>query len=96
MGAAPLRYYRDPQEALVTRHLDGLTLVYHRPSGMTHIVDSPLPEIMAALGAEPVEAVQLLDRLRETYDLGEEEEALAGIGLHLDSLAALGLVRIAR
>ena len=30
--------------------LDALTLVYHRSSGITHIVDAPVPEILETLG----------------------------------------------
>ena len=33
--------------------LDALTLVYHRASGITHVVDAPVPEILEAL-SEPL------------------------------------------
>ncbi len=90
------RYYTecDP-DALLMRPLDGLTLIYHRPSGSTHIVDSPVPEILSLLGPAPQMAGNLLERLSADYDLGSREEALSGLEEHLDSLCALGLVRAA-
>lgn len=70
--------------------LDALTLIYHRASGITHIVDSPVPEILEALAAEPQTMSALLARLGETFDLADADpEALAA---RLDELAAVGLV----
>jgi PqqD family protein of HPr-rel-A system len=46
-------------------------LAYHRPSGLTHMLASPLPEIWGALDAEPVSAETLLERLSAHYDLGK-------------------------
>lgn len=85
-------YLGDP-DSLLVRTLDGLTLVYHRPSGITHIVDSPVPEILASAGFEPQSAADLLERLAGDYDLGDRAEALAGLTGHLETLRALGLVR---
>jgi PqqD family protein of HPr-rel-A system len=87
-------YYRDDPDAVVLRALDGLSLLYHRPSGITHIVDSPVPEILAALGlaGQPQSANALLDRLCAEYDL---EGGVEGLEQHLDTLVALGLARVA-
>ena len=70
--------------------LDALTLVYHRASGITHIVDSPVPEILEILADGPLTAPVLLALLGETFDLADADpEALAA---RLDELAAVGLV----
>jgi PqqD family protein of HPr-rel-A system len=70
--------------------LDALTLVYHRASGITHIVDSPVPEILEALAMAPLDADGILARLSERFDLVDADpEALA---VRLDELAAVGLV----
>lgn len=70
--------------------LDALTLVYHRASGITHIVDSPVPEILDTLAAAPLAASDLLARLAEGFDLVDaDQHALA---VRLDELAAVGLV----
>ena len=56
-------YIADDAHALVTVPLDGLSLVYHEPSGATHIVAPPAPDILVALTAGPAEASELLRRL---------------------------------
>jgi PqqD family protein of HPr-rel-A system len=69
--------------------LDGLTVLYHEPSGMTHIVAPPVPEILDALRAGPADAAELLRRLRERFAF-EGEEA---IHARLDELELAGLVQ---
>lgn len=76
--------------------LDDLAILYHRPSGQTHMVISPVPEILAALeGGEPLTAADVHAQLAQLYDLGPGDEALREIEAHLAGLAALGLVRAA-
>ena len=69
--------------------LDALTLIYHRTSGITHIVDAPVPEILGAL-AEPLNVVALLAKLATAYDLLEADPM--ALAVRLDELAAAGLV----
>jgi PqqD family protein of HPr-rel-A system len=70
--------------------LDALTLVYHRASGITHIVDAPVPEILETLGAEALAADELLIRLSERFELADADgDALTA---RLGELAAVGLV----
>ncbi|MBO9712702.1 HPr-rel-A system PqqD family peptide chaperone [Sphingomonas sp.] len=71
--------------------LDALTLIYHRASGITHVVDAPVPEILEALGSETLDAFQLLARLAERFDLADADEA--ALAARLDELAAAGLVQ---
>lgn len=92
-GGAKL-YRLVSEDALHARPLEGLMLVYYRPSGITHLLDSPLPEIIAALDQKPRTAKGVRDRLMRDFDLGPESEALEGLSGHLDALAALGLVRL--
>ena len=49
-------YAADPPETLRTVELEGLTLLYHRRSGLTHILAPPAPQILAALAAGPASA----------------------------------------
>jgi len=72
--------------------LDGLTLLFHEPSGMTHIVAPPAPEILDALRQGPADAAELLRRLRNHYDF-EGDEAADALHARLDELEAAGLVR---
>ena len=84
-------YYRDSADAVVERDLDGLRLVFHRPSGITHILVSPLPEIFALLSEQPSSAQDVWQHLTEQYELEGES---AGLAQHLDELTALGLARV--
>lgn len=87
-------------EALSIRPLDELTAIYHRKSGITHLVTDPVPQILEAManGAGTVE--EILAALRERYELGDvapgdgegEGGAEAIIAARLDELAELGLI----
>ncbi len=80
-------------EGLDVRPLDALTLVYHPASGQTHLLASPLPEILDLLAAKPLDSADVVARLGERFDL--EGDAAQLIGERLDELAALGLVACA-
>lgn len=85
--AAPL-YAADPKESLRAVTLDGLSLLFHVPSGTTHIVAPPAPEILAALQRGPADVAELLHRLRAEFEV--EGDALQA---RLDELEEAGLVR---
>jgi PqqD family protein of HPr-rel-A system len=70
--------------------LDALTLIYHRASGITHIVDSPVPEILEALGDEALSVEALLARLSERFDLADADHG--ALAVRLDELVQAGLV----
>jgi PqqD family protein of HPr-rel-A system len=70
--------------------LDALTLIYHRASGITHIVDAPVPEILEALGGEALGLDALLARLGERFELADADPG--ALAARLDELAAAGLV----
>ena len=85
-------YIADPEDACATVALDGLSVLYHAPSGTTHILAAPAPEILAELRDGPADAAELLRRLRMRFDLAEGE-AEGAIAARLDELEAAGLVR---
>jgi PqqD family protein of HPr-rel-A system len=70
--------------------LDGLSAIYHRTSGATHVVAEPVPQILVALGGDRLTKAELLARLGADYDLGDEAEA--ALTARLNELVALGLV----
>jgi PqqD family protein of HPr-rel-A system len=70
--------------------LDALTLIYHRASGITHVVDTPVPEILEALGGDALSADALLARLGERFELADAD--VAALAARLDEMAASGLV----
>ncbi|WP_375381237.1 HPr-rel-A system PqqD family peptide chaperone [uncultured Sphingomonas sp.] len=88
-GATP-RYRAARAEVLRIEPLgDGLTAVFHRASGITHLLAEPAPEILAALADEWLTQARLLERLSETFDLAGDTGVLSG---RLDELVAAGLV----
>jgi PqqD family protein of HPr-rel-A system len=88
------RYRREDADATVACALEDMALLYHRPSGQTHMVISPVPELLDQMGdGAALTPQELHDRMAQLYDLGPREEALAQVEAHLAELAALGLVR---
>jgi len=61
-------YIADPESEVRAVALDGLSLLFHAPSGMTHIVAAPAPEILAVLQEGPADLNEILRRLNEEYD----------------------------
>lgn len=82
--------------------LDSLTAHFDRASGQTHLLASPLPEILHALAAGPADAARLTARISADFDTvdsgvdsGDVRSAEAVILARLEELAALGLVSVA-
>lgn len=72
--------------------MDGLTLLFHRASGLTHILTAPAPEILEALGDGPADAGAIVARLASRHDIGDGAEAEAIVAARLAELEAVGLV----
>ena len=85
-------YIADPEDAVLAAELDGLTALFHRPSGMTHILAPPAPQILEALAGEPGDAEAVLRRIGERFEIEAEDKA-AAIAARLAELEAAGLVR---
>ena len=85
-------YIADPPEARIAITLETLVAVFHVPSGATHLLASPAPEILAALDEGPADADTILRRLRATHDL-DAVDAREAIEARLAELEASGLVR---
>ncbi len=84
------RYIADPPHLFHKVELDGLTAWFHRPSGMTHILAPPAPQILEALAMEPADIETLLGRIGERFEIEGGIDALAA---RLAELEAAGLVR---
>ena len=84
------RYRAAPAGLLLNKPLDMLTAVFHRASGITHLLAEPAPEVLAALGAEPLTQAELLASLERKYELTDADgQALSA---RLDELVAAGLI----
>ena len=86
------RYIADPEDQVRSVPLEGLIVLYHRPSGMTHLLAPPGPQILAALAGEAGDAEAVLARISEHFDLAADDPA-AAIAARLGELEAAGLVR---
>ncbi|WP_374139237.1 MULTISPECIES: HPr-rel-A system PqqD family peptide chaperone [unclassified Sphingomonas] len=84
------RYQSMSAASLRVVPLDDLTLIYHRASGMTHLLAPPAPEILDALAAAPLTSAALLARLADEFDLSDADPA--ALVARLDELVAAGLV----
>lgn len=84
------RYRAAPAATLRIEPLDSLTLIYHRASGITHVVDSPVPELLAVLGDAAFTLDETLAALAAAHDL-IDPDAVA-LEARLDELVAAGLV----
>ncbi len=82
------RFTAPPADCLISVRLDGITALYHRSSGMTHIVAEPVPEILAALAAAPLTAGELLLAL----GLDDDSETRPALMARIDELEGGGLV----
>lgn len=91
MTEKPKKYRAERAESLIVQPLDVITLVYHRRSGMTHIVAEPVPQILAALADEPITAEEVVQKLSDIFDLGSAMDAEAIVAERLEELASLGL-----
>ncbi|WAC22085.1 HPr-rel-A system PqqD family peptide chaperone [Blastomonas sp. SL216] len=100
---AELSFAALPDLALKRVRLGGLEAIYHVPSGITHLLAEPVPDLLDALGtigagrfATPRE---LLELMAEHFDIqGDDPAELPELvlGERLAELAALGLVESRR
>lgn len=85
-------YRAAPADALRVEPLGELTAIFDRRSMQTHLVVSPMPEILDAMGAEACNAAGLAARLAAAFDLDAAENAQPILAERLRELAAMGLV----
>jgi PqqD family protein of HPr-rel-A system len=83
-------YRAAPAATLRIVPLDVLTLIYHRASGITHVVDSPVPELLEALNDQSLTLDETLTALAAAHDLIDPDRG--ALAARLDELVAAGLV----
>ena len=92
------RFVSDPlftaplEQTLRITALDDLSVIYHRTSGMTHIVDQAVPDILNVLRQKPSTIDALLAELTRDHDIITDGDARHGLAARLSELCALGLV----
>lgn len=70
--------------------LEGLVAVFHAPSGQTHLLAPPAPQLLTMLAQAPASADELLERLSAEHEL--EPGAPAAVRARLAELADAGLI----
>jgi PqqD family protein of HPr-rel-A system len=88
---AGARYAADPPALIRAVELEGLTALYHRRSGFTHILAPPAPQILEALAEGPGTSADIAARIGERFDIAEDDAA-AALEARLAELEAAGLV----
>lgn len=81
---------------LILQHLDFMSLLYDKKSGITHIIAEPAPQIIEALGQDVMEPVQIEQILKKQYDIQVYEDESSDnfediIIARLDEFVDLGL-----
>ena len=84
-----MRYAADPPAARLMVALDELVAIYHRPSGATHLLAPPAPELLDALAEGPADAAALLARLSRQFDLPDADPH--AIAARMEELVLAGL-----
>jgi len=81
---------------LIMQHLDYMSILYDRLSGITHVIAEPAPQIIEALGQDTLSPSQIEQVLKKQYDIqpfdGKETENLEDIiNARLEEFVELGL-----
>lgn len=74
--------------------LDVVSALYDKRSGQTHLIASPVPELLTMMQDSDLSVDELLQRLLMHYDLPADEDHSASIEARLSELVTLGLVEI--
>jgi len=76
-----------------THPIDGMVLVFHRPSGATHFLASPAPEILELLAEAPMDAAELSRKLCDRLDVTLDDEVLTVVETRIAELVGAGLIQ---
>ena len=83
------RFVADPPALTRRVEMDGLTALFHIPSGMTHLLAAPAPQILDVIANDPGDPAEILSRMAVAFDVEGGEEAILA---RLAELEASGLV----
>lgn len=88
-------YRAEAADQIILENLGPIDVLHHRRSGATHLVASPVPQILDALMEGPADLSALMMRLSARFDLDESDDAArASLEERLTELVGLGLVRL--
>ncbi len=93
--------YQMMDAAEFERHVhDVISLLYHRKSGITHILVDPMPQILDIMGQDILSPAEIEERLHKRYAMRQDEvpgseesaEFIDIITARLEEFVALGLM----
>lgn len=77
---------------LILHSLDSMSLVFHKTSGITHMVANPVPAILEVMASRPMSATTIAEKLSITFDVVDAVDVEEVVVARLKELCALGLV----
>ena len=86
------KYRAAAKDDLIWHDLDSMTLLFHRTSGITHMLADPAPAILEVMEGHALTAAQIAARLTATFDIESDIDAEDIVAARLEELSALGLV----
>lgn len=86
------KYRAAPKDELIWHDLDSMMLLFHRPSGITHMLADPVPAIIEVMEDAALTAAEIALRLAALFDIESGAEAENIVIARLEELSALGLV----
>jgi len=87
-----IKYRPAPEQDLIWHPLDSMTLLFHRPSGITHMLAEPAPAILQVMADAPLSAAEIAVRLTSAFDIDPDLETETIVQARLAELFDLGLV----
>lgn len=79
-------------EDIILHMLDMMTLVFHRPSGLTHIVADPVPAILEVMQEGASSSDEIIKALESNFELEEGADVENVVLARLDEMHTLGLI----
>ncbi|QCI79286.1 HPr-rel-A system PqqD family peptide chaperone [Hankyongella ginsenosidimutans] len=89
--AEPVYHHPPEPDRFLRREADGLTVLFDRVSGETHILAPEAIALLDCLRDSPADARTALERLQAHYEMETADDLLEGIARQLEALYDLGL-----
>ena len=86
------KYRSVEQGQLIPHQLDSMTAIYHRKSGITHVVADPVPALLDCLNEQPQSVSDIAEDLSKNYQLEAVKDIEEIVLARLEELVQLGLV----
>ena len=86
------KYRAASKDDLIWHELDSMTLLYHRTSGITHMLADPAPAILEVMEGLSLTAAEIAAQLIARFDVESDIDAENIVIARLEELSGLGLV----